>query len=68
MGNFTGAELNRAGTPRGLAGLALFLIGRVHAIDKDPGYSNELEQALVDKISPFFQDLVSAPTCVLELK
>jgi hypothetical protein len=31
----------------------------VHAIDKDPGYSDELEQVLVDKILPFFQDLGS---------
>lgn len=56
------------GNPRGLIGLAHFPIGRVYAIDKDPGYSDELEQVLVDKIWPFFQDLVSAPTCVLELK
>ena len=56
------------GNPRGLIGLAHFPIGRVHAIDKDPGYSDELEQVLADKIWPFFQDLVSAPTGVLELK
>ena len=68
MGNFTGAELNPAGNPRGLTGLAHFPIGRVHAIDNDPGYRNELEQFLADKIWPFSQDLVSAPTSVLELK
>jgi hypothetical protein len=50
MGNFTGAELNRAGNPRGLTGLAHFPIGRVHPIDKDPRYINELEQVLGDKI------------------
>ena len=68
MGNFTEAELNRAGKPRGLTGLAHFPTGRVPPIDKDPHNINELEQVLVDKIWPFFQDLVSGPTCVLELK
>jgi hypothetical protein len=48
--------------------LAHFPVGSVHPIDNDPRYINELEQVLVDKIVPFFQDLVSGPTCVLELK
>ena len=68
MGNFTGAELNRAGKPRGLTGLAHFPIGEVQPIDKGPRYINELEQVLVDKIWLYFRDLVSGPTCVLELK
>ena len=71
MGNFTGAELNCAGKPRGLTGLAHFPIGGVQPIDKNPRYIcyiNELEQVLVDKIWLYFQDLVSGPTCVLELK
>jgi hypothetical protein len=57
----------RGKTPRANR-LPHFPIGRVHPIDKDPRYINELEQLLVDKIVPFFQDLVSGPTCVLELK
>ena len=68
MGNFTGAELNRAGKPRAANRLAHFPVGSVHPIDNDPRYINELEQVFVDKIVPFFQDLVSGPTCVLELK
>ena len=50
MGNFTGAELNRVGKPRGLTGLACFPFGCGHPIDKDPRYINELEQVLGDKI------------------
>ncbi len=68
MGNFTGAELSRAGISRGLTGLARFPIRRVSSIDKDLRYFNELEQVLVDKIEAFLQDLFAGPTCVLELK
>ena len=72
MGNFTGAELNRAGKPRGLIGLAHFPIGEVQPIDKNPRYicviSMSWSRSFVDKIWLYFQDLVSGPTCVLELK
>ena len=72
MGNFTGAELDRAGKSRGLTGWRIsrseefIRVIRTRVIS--PRYINELEQLLVDKIWPFFQDLVSGPTCVLELK
>ena len=75
MGNFTGAELNRVGKPRGLTGLAHFPAGclirsiRTCVISAlYLRYINELEQVLVDKIGHFFFDLISGPTCVLELK
>jgi hypothetical protein len=72
MGNFTGAELNRAGKPRGLAGLARFPIGRVYSIDKDKRYiciiSMSWGMSLSTKSGPFLQDIVAGPTRVLELK
>jgi hypothetical protein len=55
------------GKTRGLTGLAHFPVGRIHPIYKDPRHI-ELEQIFVDKISPIFHELVSGPTCVLELK
>jgi hypothetical protein len=61
MGNFTGAELNRVGKPRGLTGLACFPFGFGHPIDKDPRYicnkSMKLEQVLSPKSGPFVTTL-----------
>ena len=64
---YSGRVELRGKTPRANR-LAHLPVGSVHPIDNDPRYINELEQVLVDKIVPFFQDLVSGPTCVLELK
>jgi hypothetical protein len=72
MGNFTGAELNRGGRPRGLTGLAHFPIGSFQPIDKDPRYIFAISVSWSRSLSiisgSFFKDLVSGPTRVLELK